>query len=408
LPTTPIIAKDEGVDLKRNLVLGTILTAMLGGTSLVRAQAPTMAEQQDRLKNATAASEAAQARSRALEAQAAGERDQAAQARAQEAAAAERIKAAQADIAAARARVAIVDRALGVQRIRVAERQGPIMRLIAALQSMARRPAALGLVQPGSTEDMVHVRAVLGTVMPVVEARTADVRGELDRVRRLRASAEAAVRSFRESRARLESERIALVRLEAEHRMRSQQLDRSAMVESDRALALGEQARDIVDQMETGAAAAETGAELAALPGPLPRPPQPGETVAAAPGPRKGAPYRLPVAGQVITGLGELSATGVRARGVGIAAAANAQAVAPAAGRILYAASFRDYGTIVIIDHGQGWTSLVTGLDRLSVAKGQRVAQGSPIGLVAAADSPRVSVELRRRGRPMDLTRLLG
>jgi murein hydrolase activator len=391
----------------RPLLLAAALAAILAAPGLVRARAPTLAEQQQRLQRASAASEAAQARSRALEAQAAGERDQAAQARAQEAAAAERIKAAQADIAAARARVAIVDRALASQRIRVAERQGPIMRLIAALQSMARRPAALGLVQPGSTEDMVHVRAVLGTVMPVVEQRTADVRAELDRVRRLRASAESAVRSFRESRARLESERLALVRLEAEHRMRSQQLDRSAMVESDRSLALGEQARDIVDQMEVGAAAAETGAELAALPGPLPRPPQPGESTAPARAARSTAPYRLPVAGQVVTGLGELSPTGVRARGVSIAAAPGAPAVAPAAGRILYAAPFRDYGTIVIVDHGHGWTSLITGLDRLAVARGQSVAQGSPIGQVAAGDSPRLTVELRRRGRPMDLSRLL-
>ncbi|MBO9499154.1 MAG: peptidoglycan DD-metalloendopeptidase family protein [Novosphingobium sp.] len=394
------------MDWKRGLILTAVLGAILASPALVRAQAPSLAEQQARLKAASAASDSAKARSARLEAQAAGERDQAAQARAQEAAAAERIKAAEADILAAQARIAIIDRALRVARTHVAERQGPILRLIAALQSMARRPAALGLVQPGSTEDMVHVRAVLGTVMPVVQTRTADVRGELNRVRQLRAGAEAAVRSLRESRARLESERVALVRLEAEHRARSQQLDRSAMVESDKSLALGEQARDIVDQMEVGAAAAETEQDLAALPGPLPRPPQPGEAQAVA-GPRRPAPYRLPVSGRIATGFGELAATGVRARGITIAAAAGTGAVAPAGGRILYAAPFRDYGLIVIIDHGRGWTSLITGIDRITVAKGQQVAQGAPIASVAAGADPHLTVELRRRGRPMDLTRLL-
>jgi septal ring factor EnvC (AmiA/AmiB activator) len=390
--------------LWRSLLLSAILLAMIASPGLVRAQAPTIADQQNRYRDATAASEAAQARSKALEAQAANERDRAAQARAQEAASVERIKAAAADIAAARARIALVDRALAVQRVRVAERQGPIMRLIAALQSMARRPAALGLVQPGSTEDMVHVRAVLGTVMPVVLARSADVRGELDRVRKLRAGAEAAVQSLRDGRTRLENERVALVRLEAEHRARSQQLDRSAMVESDRALALGEQARDLVDQMETSTEAAETAADLQALPGPLPRPAQPGEAQAA--GSHRTAPYRLPVAGQVVMGLGELSSTGVRARGVTIACTAGAQAVAPAGGKILYAAKFRDYGTIVIIDHGQGWTSLIAGIDRLAVNRGDTVAQGGALGWVGG-DAPRLTVELRRRGQPMDLTRLL-
>ncbi len=188
--------------------------------------------------------------------------------------------------------------------------------------------------------------------------------------------------------------------------MRSQQLDRNAMVESDRSLALGEQARDLIDQMETMGQAAQTAADLQSLPGPLPRPPQPGETAASASS--KPAPYRLPVAGQVVTGMGELSATGVRARGITLACAAGAEVVAPAGGRVLYAAPFRDYGTIVIIDHGKGWTSLITGFERLAVRRGDSVQQGARIGWALGGGAPRLTVELRRRGQPMDLSRLLG
>jgi len=390
----------------RSLALAAALAAMLAVGGLAGAQVPGIADQQQRLRAAQAQSQAAQARSQALERAAAGERDRAVQARAQEAAAAERIKAAEADIQAAQARIAIVDRLFEAQRERVAAGQGPVVRLIAALQSMARRPPVLGLVQPGSTEDMVHVRAVLGTTMPVVAARTADVRAELGRVRRLRIAAEAAVASLRDGRARLEGERNSLVQLEARHSLRSTELGRSAMVESDRAMALGERARDIVDQMESAGAATEVLASLAALPGPLPRPAQKDEA-RLAPSPRQAAAYRLPVAGRVVTGLGELSATGVRARGVTLACAANTQAVAPAAGTIVYAAGFRDYGGVVIIDHGKGWTSLVSGLGALSVRVGDRVEQGRAIGRAAGGDAPRITVELRRRGTPMDLTQLI-
>ncbi|NIJ65584.1 septal ring factor EnvC (AmiA/AmiB activator) [Sphingomonas leidyi] len=388
----------------RPLILGASLLAILATGSFAAAQAPSLGEQQGRLREANAQSRAAQARSAQLERQAASERDQAARARAQEAAAAERIKVAEADIAAARARIGIVDRQLAAQRTRVAERQGPILRLIAALQSMARRPAVLGLVQPGSTSDMVHVRAVLGTVMPVVEARTRDVRAELGRVRALRADALAAVASFRDARRRIEDERIALVRLEADHRARSAQLASSALVESDRAIALGERAREIADQMETAGQAAGIQADLAMLPGPLPRP---GSAVAA-PSRKAGPPYILPVAGAVVTGMGELSSTGVRARGVTLACAAGSDAVAPAPGRILFAGPFRDYGGVVIIDHGNGWTSSVTGLGGTSVRVGEHVAQGARIGRAPGGDAPRITVELRRRGEPMDLARLLG
>jgi septal ring factor EnvC (AmiA/AmiB activator) len=387
----------------RPLILGASLLAILATGSLAEAQAPSLSEQQGRLRDATAQSNAAQARSAAFERQAAAERDQALQARAQEAAAAERIKAAEADIAAARARISIVDRQLADQRTRVAERQGPILRLIAALQSMARRPAVLGLVQPGSTADMVHVRAVLGSVMPIVEARTRDVRAELGRVRQLRARALAAVQGYRDARGRIENERVALVKLEADHRARSRELASSALVESDRAIALGEHAREIVDQMETAGEAAQIQAGLEALAGPLPRPGSAGPTTH-----RGGAPYILPIAGAVVTGMGELSPTGVRARGITLACAANADAVAPAPGRILFAGPFRDYGGVVIIDHGNGWTSSITGLGGIAVRVGAQVTQGMRIGRAPGSEAPRITIELRRRGEPMDLARLLG
>lgn len=387
----------------RSLTLAAALLAMLAVGAAVGAQAPSFGDQQARLRAAEGAVRAADARARALDRAAADARDQAAQARAKEAAAAERVRAAQARIAAARARIAIVDRLLAAQRGRIARSQGPVLRLVAALQSMARRPAILGLVQPGSTTDIVHVRAALATTLPLVEARTAGVRAELAHTRRLRATAASAVDGLRAGLVRLQGERTALVKLEAEHRARALALDRGALIESDRALALGEQARDLVDQMAVQGVAAATEADLAALPGPLPRP-----SPAAAPAPARFAPaYRLPVAGRVITGLGEVSQTGVRSRGLTLACAPGSPAVAPAAGRVLYSGPFRGYGGIVIIDHGDGWTSLVAGLGDLTVREGARVAQGSPIGHAGRGAAPHVTVELRRRGIPMDLAQLL-
>ena len=86
----------------------------------------------------------------------------------------------------------------------------------------------------------------------------------------------------------------------------------------------------------------------------------------------------------------------------------SSRAVAPAPGRILFAGPFRDYGGVVIIDHGNGWTSSVTGLGGTSVRVGEHVAQGARIGRAPGGDAPRITVELRRRGEPMDLARLLG
>ncbi|MFL9839691.1 peptidoglycan DD-metalloendopeptidase family protein [Sphingomonas sp. ST-64] len=400
--------------VRRLLPLALVLAITAsGGISLaaLHAQAPTLAEQQDQLKAANKAAQDAEARARRLQRAAATERDEARRAKTREAAIAASIQAAEAEIVAARARIAIVDRLLDRQRSRLAERQGPIARLVAALQSFARRPAALGLVQPGSTRDIVHVRAVLGAVTPVMRERTADIRAEVERTRRLREGAQTAVKSLADGRARLQNERLALVRAEAGHRLRSVGYTRDAMFESDRALALGEQARDLVDLMDTLGAAAETRAALEALPGPLPRPAEGDDTepVDATPPPARSGPppYRLPVAGSVVTGLGELSDTGVRSRGLTLATWPGAQVVAPTGGRVIYAGRFRRYGNIVILDHGKGWTSLVAGLDRVMVRVGDELIQGAPIGRARPGDAPRITVELRRQGRPVDLAQLL-
>ena len=403
--------------MRGRLAWGAIAIVALAASGFFAASAQTafpqtpVSEQQQRLIEAKAASQAAAERSARLEQAAANEKDQALQARAQEAAVAAHIQQIEADIAAGQARIAIINRLLAAQRTRLAVRQGPVTRLMAALQSLARRPAMISVVQPGSVDDLVHVRAVLANTLPVIRARTADVRADLARTRQLQAGATTATRALADSRAQLEEQRLSLTRLEAEHRLRSRALGRDALFESDRAIALGEHARDIVDLMDQLGNQAATREELESLPGPLPRPPRPGEvaspvdTISWSHGT---PPYRLPVVGRVVTGLGELSDAGVRSRGLTIASAKEAQVVAPAAGRIAYAGQFRGYGTIVIIDHGGGWTSLISGLGAVSVRVGERVGQGAPIGAAGGGDDPRVTIELRRRDRAVDMTPLLG
>ncbi|WP_037505558.1 peptidoglycan DD-metalloendopeptidase family protein, partial [Rhizorhabdus wittichii] len=64
------------------------------------------------------------------------------------------------------------------------------------------------------------------------------------------------------------------------------------------------------------------------------------------------------------------------------------------------------YAGIVIIDHDNGWSTLITGLGRVGAKVGAAVIQGSPLG-VAGGGNPRVTVELRHEGRPIDILPLL-
>lgn len=324
-------------------------------------------------------------------------------ARAEGEALAGRIESAEAGLTAAERRIAIIEALQAAQRARLAARQQPLIRLTAALQVMARRPAALALVQPGSVADTVHVRSLLAATLPEIRRRTAALRGEVARGNALRRDSEAARGALLASRERLRGRRAALAAFEAQQRARSSTLSGLALTESDRALALGEEARALAATIGTRSYQAQLESSLAQLPGPVPRP------VPAGTRPERRSPplpYLLPVEGRLLIGVGEISDGGVHSRGLTFAAAANSAVVAPANGRVLYAGPFRSYGNVVILDHGRGWTTVVTNLAALDVAVGRIVRRGAPLGRTGA-DAPRVTVELRRNGRPVPVAQLL-
>lgn len=357
----------------------TSLTAMgaalaLGGSALAVPATP------DAIAATQANRHAAQ-----LERRADSTADPARRARLREAAVAARVTAAEADIAVLRARAAVIGERLAAQRRALAAREAPVARLLAALTALARRPTVVAIAQPGSVADLVHVRAVLDATLPTLRARSADLRREVMRGRMMQAGAAAAEQRLRAGRARLVEAR--------------EQLAAVTDGDDDRALAMEEAVRDTAERLATIGSEQAVLADVLALPLSTAR--------AVAPPPAATA-YRLPVPGRLVTGMGEVSGNGVRARGLTLATTAAAPVAAPAAGRIRYAGPFRSFGRIVIIDHGAGWTTLVTGLGVVTARAGMFVTAGAPLGTAPAIEGARVTVELRRRGRPVDIAQLAG
>lgn len=386
------------------------LAAVLAEQIVLPGTVTSLAREQQALRDARRQSGEARKRSEQLEAQAGRAVEEADKAQKKIAALAARIQESEAEIRAGQARLAILAHVQEEQAARLRQQREPAMKLLAAVQNVARRPAVLALLQPGSIKQAVHGRAVLSAVTPIVDSRTRELRTELSRSRNLRGQAELAMRAMRGSQDKLTRQQADLRRLEAEQRVAALGLQSNAAMEADRAIAMSEKARDIVDLLDRLEDAGEVRERLAALPGPVPRPaardmlsdPPPAQG-RAAPGARSA--YRLPVVGEVVTGMGELSDSGIRARGLTLATAPSAQVVAPAAGRIAFAGPYRGFGQIVIIEHGGGWTTLLAHMRRVQVDVGQRVSPGDPVGLADDSDS-HVTVELRRRGRPVDILAL--
>lgn len=350
---------------------------------------------------------AARSRAEALEAEAAKASQQADRTAREAAAAAARIQEAQATIAAREADIRLIDEQREELRARLAQRQLPVVRLTGALQRLSRRPLTLSLLRPGSLKDTVHMRAMLDTMLPEVQRRTAALRVEIDKSKALRAAALAAVETLKAEQAELGRRRQTLAALETRQRLDLRQTSGTADREAERALALAEQARDLDGLTQQLGAAGELREELAALPGPVIRPANPQMAQVSAleqsPSPSASATpaFQMPVQGRLIAGFGAVAPGTPRSQGIALATRGGAQAVAPAPGRVAFAGPYRGYGSIVIIDHGDGWTSLVTGLAQIDTAVGRNVVAGSPLGL-AGPGRPVVSLELRRDGKPVN------
>jgi septal ring factor EnvC (AmiA/AmiB activator) len=86
-----------------------------------------------------------------------------------------------------------------------------------------------------------------------------------------------------------------------------------------------------------------------------------------------------------------------------IAAVPGQRVAAPQDGRIVFADAFKSYGLLLIIEHGSEYHTLLWGFSRLRVAVDE-VRDGEILGVMDVIDGvpPRLGMELRRRGRPVD------
>jgi murein hydrolase activator len=385
-----------------------VLLAADRGTAQGQAGFESGEEAQRALAEARQQGAAARRRAEGLEANAASAVAAAERTAQQSAALAARIQESEASIAANEAAIALIARQQAALRIALAQKQRPLIELTAALQRLSRRPPVLSLLYPGSLHEAVYLRASLDAMLPQVQRRTAGLRADIERGRALQRQAQSANRDLRAAQSELNRRRGALAAREAGERIASRAASGAAAREAERALALAEAARDLSGLVAGLGQAGQLREELAALPGPVLRPAQPQSAlVAAAPAPApttaSNAParYLLPVTGRLVAGFGESASGRPASRGLAIASRPLAQAVAPAGGRVAFAGPYRGFGSIVIIEHGGGWTSLVTGLTRLDTRVGDQLVAGSPLGQ-AGPGRPVLTLELRRQGEPVN------
>ncbi|MCH2394871.1 murein hydrolase activator EnvC family protein [Oceanibaculum sp.] len=325
-------------------------------------------------------------------------------------------------------------------------RDAEVAALLAGLQRLSRRPPEAMIASPSAPLDTVRGGILLRAALPQVQESAMALRAELEEVEALQAEIAAERKRLAAARQSLLSERKKLESLAADRRRlagrteaESDRLERTVSRLSDSANDLRDLLRQIEAEREAQRKAEEerrlaeakraeaAARRAAAMPVPLLKPPVGGQSagsqnsaVAALPPasaprvvlePPSGAPRTLtrgaltpPVQGKLVHGYGERSEPGGTARGIVLAGRPEAVIVAPFDGQVVYAGKFRGYGQILIIDHGNGYHSLLAGLGRIDSVVGQYLLAGEPVGGLGrdGENAQELYLELRRNGEPIN------
>ncbi|MBR1944876.1 MAG: peptidoglycan DD-metalloendopeptidase family protein [Alphaproteobacteria bacterium] len=279
----------------------------------------------------------------------------------------------------------------GVMKKRLDIRKAQRMHVLAALQSLAFKPTEALLAQPLAPQDTLRSALLLREAVPRLEYSTEGLRKDLNRIASLTTAIRAQYAQIKTMAKRLDDKRRDMNKLiEKKSQLQTAFASESTRAK-DRAENLAKQAGDLKELLAKLEADSRKRAAVS----------KKQEIPTGAFMSAKGhIPY--PVKGNVIKKFGELTETGISSKGIMIATRANAQVISPYDGTVLFAGPFRGYGQLVIIEHGDGYHTLLAGIGRLDTSVGQSLLAGEPVGIMVAETKPTLYIELRKNGQPIN------
>lgn len=109
-----------------------------------------------------------------------------------------------------------------------------------------------------------------------------------------------------------------------------------------------------------------------------------------------------PVRGTLITDYGEMISNGVTSKGIVYKTRPKAQVIAPYDGTVIFSGPFKGYGNLIIVEHGDGYLSLLAGLGDIDCELGQMLLTGEPVGTMPDTAGAKLYVEIRKDRQPIN------
>jgi len=314
------------------------------------------------------------------------------------------------------------------------ERRAILAEVLAALQRMGRSPPPALLVTPEDALGSVRSAILLGAVVPGMRKEATTLVNNLETLTSLQKDATTEKQHVSETiTASLEEDkRMQLLMAENDKQSQTGVADLAAEQQrTDELAARAESLSGLIEAIENDITSIRDAAERARLEEERQKQLSVEEREKARQLAESGVPDKnriapaypfsslrqkleLPVAGDILRSWGDPDGTGHPARGLTLASGPNAVVTAPADGLVVFAGAFRSYGQMVILNAGDGYHVVMTGMSNVNVRQGKFVFAGEPIALmgdkrVASAtalaletDRPTLYIEFRKDGSPVD------
>ncbi|MDP6109331.1 MAG: peptidoglycan DD-metalloendopeptidase family protein [Rhodospirillales bacterium] len=276
--------------------------------------------------------------------------------------------------------------------------------VLMALLRMVRHPPEAMIAAPISPSDTVRGTILLRAAVPAIEERATDLRQELSELVSTRQQAVQKRQQLAAVRTDLDFERKRLNGLMKAKTKLKKKTDSQTRKAEKRVRELVKKAKSLRDLM------ARLEADRKKRKKAEPKKDKQEKTEAVATKLPIGSisksrgtlPY--PAIGRLVGRYGQAMETGLTRKGITIETGVEAQVVVPYNGTVVFAGAFKGYGQLLIIEHGEGYHSLLAGLARIDNAIGQQVLSGEPAGIMGSPKSglPVLYVELRRNGQPIN------
>ena len=349
-------------------------------------------------------------------------------------AAASRIRAAEERVAATEIHLRQLESSEAEIRKSLDGRRVLIAEILAALQRIGHRPPPAVFVGAEDAIESLRAAMSLEAVLPQMRNEANKLQVELADLTRVKTAKAAEHSELAGQLAELATMQKSMATLIEERRARQSEIEQAMGAERQRAVTLSRQVdnlKDLIGKLEPGGDGARRAARAPTTRsgGDSKSPNAPQSSLAALNDPARMGPaiafvsakgrLSLPVSGVRIREFGAPDGAGGNEKGTSIATRPGAQVTAPSDGWVVYAAPYRSYGQLLILNVGGGYHVLLAGMERITVDPGQFVLTGEPVAVmgsgtrvasVSAAGSPSeigspqpvLYIEFRKDGTPVD------